>query len=82
MSQCQEFTTTGGYNYHTFFEIDKFRGNKASDYIVNLKFFILASKDAHILLSKEEHPSLKTPVYEFGKFELFFTEENKVSKDS
>lgn len=59
-----------GYKYTTFFHIESFKSNrnaanKKSDVILDLRLYLLASKDAHILLSPTDQ--IKTsPIYEIG----------------
>lgn len=68
---CQEYDVKAGYSYSTFFHIEKLKPNqnasaKVHDAILNLKLFVLASKDAHILLSPTDQIK-SSPVYEIGK---------------
>lgn len=67
---CQEYDVKAGYSYSTFFHIEKLKPNQNAsakvDAILNLKLFVLASKDAHILLSPTDQIK-SSPVYEIGK---------------
>lgn len=61
-----------GYNYKTFFRIDELNNYKEPDHLLGedllkLRIIVLASKDAHLLLSQTEHPELDHAVYEIGK---------------
>lgn len=62
---CKEYDATAGYGYQQYFKIDDVVNNHGADgNIVNLKLYVMGSKDAHILLSTEESPSAVDPVYE------------------
>lgn len=66
---CREFTVLSGYKYTTFFHIESFKPNRnathKSDVIVDLRLYLLASKDAHILLSPTDQIK-SSPIYEIG----------------
>lgn len=64
MAKCREYDATSGYGYQTYFKIDDVSNHFADGHIVNLKLYVLGSKDAHILLATAESPSTVDPVYE------------------
>lgn len=68
LATCKEFDAVSGYGYQTYFKIDKINGTRSFGYMINIKLFILAGRDAHILLSPEENPPSANGVYEIGKF--------------
>lgn len=55
-----------GYTYKKFFKIrpDMHTPQRDPDDLVNLKLFVHAAKDVHILLSNSVNPPLTEPVYE------------------
>ncbi|XP_031620035.1 acetylcholine receptor subunit beta-like 2 [Contarinia nasturtii] len=64
---CKEYDVKSGYKYTTFFHIESLKPNRnipeTSDTILNLKIFVLAAKDAHILLSPTDQIK-SSPIYE------------------
>lgn len=69
---CKEYDVKAGYKYSTFFHIESMKPNRVrtdkDDTLLNLKIFVLASKDAHILLSPTDQIK-SSPIYEIGKFQ-------------
>lgn len=69
METCQHYLIpeTRGYVYLDFFHLPQLRNNKlASDELLHLKFYVMTSRDAHILLSANDQPRLFDRVYEIG----------------
>lgn len=66
---CKEYDVKSGYKYSTFFHIESLKPNlnpiNKSDTIVNMKLFVIQSKDAHILLSPTDQIK-SSPIYEIG----------------
>lgn len=66
-----------GYKYTNFFHIESLKPNRniadKDDTILNIKLFVLATKDAHILLSPTDQIK-SSPIYEIG---LYFS--NKIA---
>lgn len=66
---CKEYDVKSGYKYTTFFQIDLLKPNRnvnvTEDTILNLRLFLLASRDAHILLSPTDQIK-SSPIYEIG----------------
>lgn len=60
-----------GYKYSTFFHIESLKPNRnanvTDDTILDLRLYVLASKDAHILLSPTDQIK-SSPIYEIGVF--------------
>lgn len=58
-----------GYKYSSFFHIDSLKPSQMvsdnEDTIVDIKLFLLATKDAHILLSPTDQIK-SSPIYEIG----------------
>lgn len=67
IGRCKEYDATSGYGYHNYFKLDEMRVGSAHSDLVNIKLFVLAAKDAHILLSPIVAPNSTTPVYEIGR---------------
>lgn len=65
MNNCAEYDANNGYNYTTFFNLNEINHNNTDPNIINLKIGVLASKDAHILLSDKLYPTTNDLVYEF-----------------
>lgn len=61
-----------GYKYTNFFEIESLKPNQNNadkdDTILNIKLFVLATKDAHILLSPTDQIKSSSPIYEIGLY--------------
>lgn len=68
LDTCTEYDTRSGYGYHDFFQVRKLKTNASNDDLLNLKFYVLAAKDAHILLSEANRTSESTRVIEIGNF--------------
>lgn len=67
---CKEYDVKSGYKYTDFFHIESLKRNRNSidkdeESMVNVKLFVLATKDAHILLSPTEKIK-SSPIYEIG----------------
>ncbi|XP_034109092.1 proton-gated ion channel subunit pbo-5 [Drosophila albomicans] len=57
--------TSQGYSYKDFFMVHRLNNNNIKDNErLHLKFYVLTSMDAHILLSVTSHPRLTDRVYE------------------
>lgn len=54
------------YEYKTFYDLRTIVDNNSEDYLVDLKLFVLASKDVYILLSPSSDILNTTHYYEFG----------------
>lgn len=63
LSKCQEYSSFKGYGYKHFFKIKDLEHADVSDYTFTMRIILLASKDAHILLSSIPHPTEEN-VYE------------------
>lgn len=77
MHTCRHYTipSNRGYNYADFFHIHKLDNNKmAPNELLHLKFYVMTARDAHILLSVNDHPKLMDRVYEIGKFNNVYIE--------
>lgn len=72
---CKEYDVKSGYKYTTFFHIESLKPSKNvtdnEDTVVDLRLFVLASKDAHILLSPTDQIK-SSPIYEIGEYLLVF----------
>lgn len=69
METCHHYLIpeTRGYVYLDFFHVPFLRHNKlANDELLHLKFYVMTSRDAHILLSVNNQPRLFDRVYEIG----------------
>ncbi|KAM7342262.1 neuronal acetylcholine receptor subunit NtR [Cochliomyia hominivorax] len=67
MDTCRHYSIPNnrGYNYADFFHITKLDNNKlAPNELLHLKFYVMTARDAHILLSVTDRPSLMDRVYE------------------
>ncbi|XP_055626202.1 acetylcholine receptor-like protein cup-4 [Toxorhynchites rutilus septentrionalis] len=65
LDKCKQFNAINGYNYHSFFKLeDLVNHNLDNETIVNLRLFVVAAKDAHILLSDIDSISSNAQVYE------------------
>lgn len=59
---------SSGYAYKDFFVVHKFDNNKVqTNERIHLKFYVLTTMDAHILLSVTNYPRHNDRVYEIGK---------------
>lgn len=70
METCHHYLIpeTRGYVYLDFFHVPSLRNNRlANDELLHLKFYVMTSRDAHILLSVNNQPRLFDRVYEIGK---------------
>ena len=73
MATCHQYIIPNnrGYNYLDFFHIPNLNNNKLKDTeLLHLKFYVMTSRDAHILLSVTDHPRLNDRVYEIGKYRI------------
>lgn len=70
---CKEYDVKSGYKYSNFFHIESLKPNRniadKDDTIVDIKLFVLATKDAHILLSPTDQIK-SSPIYEIGVYLL------------
>ncbi|XP_005187051.2 uncharacterized protein LOC101893266 [Musca domestica] len=67
MDTCRHYTipTNRGYHYADFFHLTHLKNNKLGDNeLLHLKFYVMAARDAHILLATTDHPRLSDKVYE------------------
>jgi len=63
--------TSSGYAYEDFFFVHTLDNNNIkSNERLHLKFYVLTSMDAHILLSVTSNPRATDRVYEIGKSKL------------
>lgn len=63
MSKCQEYSAFKGYGYKNFFKIRDLEHADVNDYSFTMRIILLATKDAHILLSPVVDPTSEN-VYE------------------
>lgn len=67
LDKCKQFNAVNGYNYDAFFKLTELDNhNLDNETIVNLRLFVVASKDAHILLSDIDSVIPEAQVYEIG----------------
>lgn len=67
LDKCKQYNAINGYNYHSFFKLeDLVNHNLDNETIVNLRLFVVAAKDAHILLSDIDSTASDAQVYEIG----------------
>lgn len=67
LDKCKQFNAVNGYNYEAFFKLSELDNhNLDNETIVNLRLFVVASKDAHILLSDINSVIPEAQVYEIG----------------
>uniref|UniRef100_A0A8D8BPZ9 Neuronal acetylcholine receptor subunit alpha-6 n=2 Tax=Culex pipiens TaxID=7175 RepID=A0A8D8BPZ9_CULPI len=65
LDKCKQFNAVNGYNYDAFFKLTELDNhNLDNETIVNLRLFVVASKDAHILLSDIDSVIPEAQVYE------------------
>lgn len=66
---------TWDYKYVDFYPLSEMSPKiQPEGYLVRLPFYIVGRRNAHILLSPDEHPNeRKTDVYEIGEFYLCFS---------
>ncbi|XP_065081381.1 uncharacterized protein NtR [Ochlerotatus camptorhynchus] len=65
LDKCKQFNAISGYNYHTYFKLEELDNhNLDNETLVNLRLFVVAAKDAHILLSDTNSTSPDAQVYE------------------
>lgn len=74
LTTCQQYTIKSrGYTYADFFQLNTMKNNRVKDNErLHLKFYVMTSMDAHILLSEVDSPRKTDRVYEIG---------NKTKKD-
>jgi len=68
LDSCESFSVPNtGYGYRKFYMLHELSNNnrKAGERL-HLKFYVLTSMDAHILLSVTSHPRVNDRVYEIG----------------
>jgi hypothetical protein len=67
LSKCKEYDAVSGYNYNSYFKINELKNLRENDELLCLRLSVLASKDAHILLSATDNPKIDADVYEIGR---------------
>lgn len=67
MESCKEYDTKVGYGYHDYFAVKNVKNAQFSGDILRINLFVLAAKDAHILLSPTDQQDATSEVYEIGK---------------
>lgn len=80
MATCHQYIIPNnrGYNYLDFFHIRNLNNNKLKDTeLLHLKFYVMTARDAHVLLSVTDRPTLSDRVYEIGKFRIKFNVKKK-----
>lgn len=66
-----DLATSSAYAYKDFFMVHTLDNNNIkSNERLHLKFYVLTSMDAHILLSVTSHPRFTDRVYEIGKSKI------------
>lgn len=72
LKDCESYTATGD-TYSLYYKIDTIPGNKndTDEYLYDLKFYAIASKNVLFLLSPSIHISNQTQFYEFGMYTYF-----------
>lgn len=69
MDKCKQYNAVSGYNYHAYFKLaDLDNHNPDNETVVNLRLFVVAAKDAHVLLSDSDSNSPESQVYEIGSY--------------
>ncbi|XP_058465279.1 neuronal acetylcholine receptor subunit eat-2 [Malaya genurostris] len=65
LDKCKQYNAVNGYNYHAFFKLEELENHSLdNETLVNLRLFVVAAKDAHILLSDLDSSSNDAQVYE------------------
>ncbi|XP_058839054.1 uncharacterized protein LOC131694617 [Topomyia yanbarensis] len=65
LDKCKQYNAVNGYNYHAFYQLDELENHSIdNETIVNLRLFVVAAKDAHVLLSDIGSTSNDAQVYE------------------
>ncbi|KXJ73306.1 hypothetical protein RP20_CCG016064 [Aedes albopictus] len=65
LDKCKQYNAVSGYNYHAYFKLaDLDNHNPDNETVVNLRLFVVAAKDAHVLLSDSDSNSPESQVYE------------------
>ncbi|XP_053683435.1 uncharacterized protein LOC128733695 [Sabethes cyaneus] len=65
LDKCKQYNAVSGYNYHTFFKLEELENHSLdNETVINLRLFVITSKDAHILLSDIESATADAQVYE------------------
>lgn len=67
LESCKEYDTKLGYGYHDYFAIENIKDAQFPDDILRVNLYVLAAKDAHILLSPTDQQDKSSAVYEIGK---------------
>lgn len=67
LESCKEYDTKLGYGYHDYFAIENIKEAQFPDDILRVNLYVLAAKDAHILLSPTDQQDKPSAVYEIGK---------------
>lgn len=70
MERCKEYDTKLGYGYHDYFAVENIKDAQFPDDILRVNLFVLAAKDAHVLLSPSDQQEKTTAVYEIGKLNM------------
>lgn len=66
---CREYDTIN-YGYHDYFPIENIKDVKLSDDILRVNLFVLALRDALIMLSPTDQHEKSSAIYEIGKSKL------------
>lgn len=67
MDKCKQYNAVSGYNYHAYFKLEDLDNhNLDNETVVNLRLFVVAAKDAHVLLSDSDSNGPDSQVYEIG----------------
>lgn len=64
---CKEYRAGPNHLYEKFFSPDEIRNNPEENERLRLKFYVIAARDAHILLSPVVNAVKADDVYEIGK---------------
>jgi hypothetical protein len=64
LKQCQEYDSFQGYTYKDYFKIREMKHVDVDEFTYNLRIILLATKDAHILLSPVKNVNSSDDVYE------------------
>lgn len=67
LESCKEYETKLGYGYHDYFAVENIKDAQFPNDTLRVNLFVLASKDAHILLSPTDQQEKTSAVYEIGK---------------
>ncbi|XP_062556535.1 neuronal acetylcholine receptor subunit alpha-9 [Armigeres subalbatus] len=65
LDKCKQYNAVSGYNYHAYFKLEDLDNhNLDNETVVNLRLFVVAAKDAHVLLSDSDSNGPDSQVYE------------------